>query len=133
MPAKNIQAKINDGSVELSALLDSSNLNNLKDYLKENGASTADTDNTINWAKRFKTKVPIYLKANVTVDNNILNFELTSAQLGRLNIPLGKLASDLKVKSSTKISAENFDARSVKLTPGKIEFVGTYPSVIYIK
>lgn len=133
LPARNIQAKINQGNIEISALLDSSNLNNLTDYLKENGASSTDAENTINWAQRFHAQVPIYIKADVSIDNNVLSFQLISAQLGRLNIPLGKISNDLKSKSTSNIQAENFNAQSVHLTPGQLEFIGTYPSVIYIK
>lgn len=133
LPAKNFQAKINDGSLEISGLLDSSNLNNLNNYLKENRVNSADTDNTLAWAKRFRASAPIYLKANASIDNNVLTFELVSAQLGRLNIPLGEISKDLKTKSTAQINADNFNAQSVKLTPGQLEFIGTYPSVIYIK
>lgn len=133
LPVKNIQTKINEGSLEISGSLDSSKINSFKTYLNRNGNINSDASNSIDWARRFSNDAPIYLKASASITDNILKFNLDQAQIGRLNIPLGELGQSLADSPYINVGAINFDAKQVKLTNGRLEFIGTYPSVIYIK
>lgn len=133
LPTKNMQVRLSNDTIEISGNLDSKKIENLRTYLRQNGKNTSDANNAINWAKKVTNSAPIYLRANVSITDNILRFRLTNAQIGRMTIPLGNLGDALASSSYTNIHADNFDAKSLKLSSGKLEFNGTYPSVIYIK
>jgi hypothetical protein len=133
LPMQKIQVKLDNGTIELSGKLDSSRLEKFRKYMNDNNKNNSDINGAISWAKRFSNNAPFYIKATSSTDNNVVKFQLIQAQIGRMNIPLGRIDKSLKQQTSTKFYTDNFKAKSAKIKSGKIEFTGTYPSVIYIK
>lgn len=133
LPMTNIQAKISNDNLEISGKLNSAKIDDFRSYLNKNGNINNDAKRSIDWARRFSNNAPIYIKAKASITDNILSFNLSQAQIGRVNIPLGDLGNSLSDSPLVNVGAINFDAKQAKLSAGQLEFVGTYPSIIYIK
>ena len=134
LPISNVQTRFSSGSLELSGKFDSAKLDNLRQYLSEQGGLNPDSSNAISWAERLSNDAPFYAKANAVIANNTLSFKLVEAEIGRLNIPLGKMGEDVQNGATySNISSQYLNVQSAQLASGKLFFTGTYPSTIYIE
>lgn len=135
LPITNTQIRLRTGTVEISGLLNSSHLNAFEQYISNGHALSANATNLISWSRHFRNHVPVYLKAQASVTDNILNFKLEQAQIGRLSIPLDLVVNGTTLRQGiqTNITANNLDVKTAYATNGALNFSGTYPSVIYVK
>lgn len=133
VPVENIQARITDGTLELSGMLSQQRLDAFKQYLQENDVANSDVTNIIDWIALLPGDAPLYARADAEIRNNVLSFKLVEAEIGNLAIPLGSVSDDLESGTSIKINADNFTAKSATLESGKLVFTGTYPTEIYLQ
>ncbi len=134
LPISNVQTRFSAGSLELSGKFDSAKLDNLRNYLSEQGGLNPDTNNAISWAERLSNDAPFYAKANAVIANNTLSFKLVEAEIGRLDIPLGKMGKDIQNGTTVgNINSQYLNVDSAQLASGKLIFSGSYPSTIYIE
>jgi len=135
LPITNAQIRLTSGTVEVSGLLNSDHLNAFEQYIGNGHALSANATNLIDWSRHFRNHVPVYLRAQASVTNNVLSFKLEQAQIGRLNIPLDLVVNGTTLRQGiqTNITANNLDVKTAYAVNGTLNFSGTYPSVIYVK
>lgn len=134
MPVENTQVRITDGTIEISGKLNLDRIDEFSQYISDSGNNDQDVKNSINWAKRLTNNAPVYAKANAIITNNVLSFKLLEAQIGRLDIPLGKVGNELSNGGTQAIiNADNFSVNSAELLDNNLLFTGVYPATIYLK
>lgn len=126
--AKDFQMKIHDdGSVEISGILD---IGKLKKY-----ASITNLGDISGYAKKYgilTPTIPFYAAGTASVTNNQLSLNLTSAQAGRLSIPLtpdiNKAVAGAVQQRINEIPGMKID--SLTFSQGKLDYKGTFPDKI---
>jgi hypothetical protein len=126
--AGDFQMKINqDGTVEASGLLDRTKLDG---YLAANGLT--DVRTYASMLSVLPTKVPFYVKGAMTITDNKVSMQVTTAQVGRLSFPTDattvQAASQVVEREISHIPGLNVS--SLTFSSGKMHFVGTHPSRI---
>jgi hypothetical protein len=124
--AGNFQVKIHsDGTVEASGMLDRARLDG---YLASKGFS--DLQSYTKTLAVLPAKVPFYVEGSLTVSNNKVAMNVTSAQVGRLPLPTDaastQAAESVIERGIAKIPG--FSVTSLDFKDGKMNFNGTFPS-----
>ena len=134
MPVSNAQVRFTDNTIEVSGNLNIKYMNEFVKFIGGVGYSESDVSKAVSIVSKITKNVPIYMKANASVSNDSLSFDLKEVKLGRFNAPL-KIASEvLSTGTSNAIRlADNLIAQSVKLKNGSLEFSGVYPSTVYVR
>lgn len=134
MPVSNAQVRFTDNTIEVSGNLNIKYMNEFVKFIGGVGYSESDVSKAVSMVSKITSNIPIYMKANASVSNDSLSFDLKEVTLGRFNAPL-KIASDvLSTGTSNAIRlADNLIAQSVKLNDGALEFSGIYPSTVYVR
>jgi hypothetical protein len=132
MPIKNTQIRLGDGAIELSGNVNSNALSEFAQSIGGTEYSQANIDTAASWAKMLGDP-PIYLKANASITNNVLTFNVTEAKVGFFNIPSSITSGLLKAGSyNIKNNSALYDVQSANATNGQLHFVGIAPTTIYI-
>ncbi len=134
MPIDNTQIRLSDGTIEISGNLNIDNIQNFVNSFGGSNVNTQDINNSLSWAKNFIGNVPVYIKANASVQNNKLTFTVIEAKVGRFNVPIPAASSSTPSDNSgITLKADNFEAVSAQAVNGALIFTGTYPATIYVK
>lgn len=132
MPVKNTQVRLGNGTIELSGNLDSSAISSFTKSISGSSYSQSEIDSAISWAKLLGDP-PIYIKANASITNNVLNIAVTEAKVGFISIPTSVAGNLLKDGSyNIKNNSALYDVQHAAATEGQLHFVGTAPTTIYI-
>lgn len=135
MPAKNVQVKFNnDGTIEASGNLITSNLKNFATAAGYGGYSSENAEKGLNWLEKLGANPSFYLKAKVEITNNELSLDTQSIQINRLSLPSGQANNALTVAAESIIkSVSGLDTEKLTITENSYNFKGNAPSVIYSK
>lgn len=132
MPIKNAQVRLGNNTVEISGNLDASAISSFAKSIGGAGYSQSDIDTATSWAKLLGNP-PIYIKANASITNNVLDLSVTEAKVGFLSIPASVTGDLLKAGSyNIKNNSAMYDVQHASATDGQLHFVGTAPTTIYI-
>ncbi len=131
LPLEDVQVRITENTIEMSGLINLDKIDDFSRHISNN--NDADVNGVVTWAKRFQNNPPFYIKANASIQNNVLSYAIVEAEIGRLGIPISMINEDLASgNNQVTIQADNFNVSSATLTDGNLLYTGTYPSVIYI-
>lgn len=133
LPLNQMQVKTSPPNLEISGKIDTAKIKIFRNYLDQNGMNNSDIDNFLSWAQKFSNNAPFYVSAYAEMSDNNVIFKLNKAEIGRLEVPLGSLSSDLKNYSSNDFYFDNTNISTASIHDGYIVLSGTYPSVIYLK
>jgi len=134
MPVKNAQVRLSDNTVEVSGNINIDYIDKFIGFIGGVGYSNDDVNQAVSWGKRLMGDPPVYIKADASVENDRLSFNLIEAQVGRYNVPQDIASKVLSTGSTNSIiRADNFEAKLAQPTDGGILFTGTIPSTTYIK
>lgn len=134
MPIKNAQVRLSGNTVEVSGNLNVAYLDKFIPFIGGVGYSQEDVNTAVDWGKRFVNNAPVYIKANASVSNNQLSFQLQEAQVGRFNVPQDIASRVLGTGSSNALKkTPNLDIQSAQIVDSAITFSGTHPSTVYVK
>jgi hypothetical protein len=134
MPLKNAQVKFTDDTVEVSGNLNIENIDKFIAFIGGVGYSNEDVDTAISWGKRLVGEAPVYIKANASVVNDQLTFNLQEAQIGRYTLP-SDISSKVLSTGTTNavVRADDFEATLAQPVDGALLFSGTYPTTVYVR
>lgn len=133
MPISNAQVRLSDNTVEISGNLELDNIEKFVSFIGGVGYDDNSVQTAADWGRRLANGAPIYLKANASVSNDVLDFSLQDVKVGRFSIPQDIANRVVYTGSSNSINnAKNFDAESVTFEDGALQFSGTYPQTIYV-
>ncbi len=124
--ADGFQMKISEnGAVEVSGMLDQTRLNG---YLTATGFVGANT-----YLDKFNflpKKVPFYLNGSAVVENNRLNLNLSSAELGRVPLPTdpGAIKAVEGFVNARITAIPGMNIKSLDFKNGKLNLKGTLPT-----
>jgi hypothetical protein len=134
MPLKNAQVKFTEDTVEVSGNLNIENIDKFITFIGGVGYSNEDVDTAISWGKRLVGDAPVYIKANASVVNDQLTFNLQEAQIGRYTLP-SDISSKVLSTGTTNavVRADDFEATLAQPIDGALLFSGTYPTTVYVR
>lgn len=136
MPITNAQVKVIEGGVEISGNLNTDHIIEFANFIGGVGVSSDDVAEARTWLNRFMKNAPVYIKASGDITNGKINMNISKAQIGRFNIPLG-LAGDVLTDGTKNIQnnglSQKYYANSVVLRNGSLQFNGVAPTTIYVK
>jgi hypothetical protein len=133
MPISNAQVKLSKNTVEISGNLELDNIENFIGFIGGVGYDNQAVNTAADWGRRFVNGAPIYLKANASVSNDSLNFNLQEASIGRFSVPMDIADKALYTGSTNSINnAQNFSVESAMFSDGNLNFSGTYPQTVYV-
>lgn len=134
MPLANAQVRLGDGTIEISGNLNVDQISNFVDFIGGVGYDQASIDNALSWGKRLAGNPPVYIKAAVSVTNNVLNMNVEQVKVGRLSVPMdiaGKVLNSGTVNALDNTYGLNTE--SATISSDQLHFVGTSPTTIYVK
>lgn len=133
MPLANVQVKLSNGSVEVSGNLQPANVSGFIKFIGGVGYSQQNVDKAVSWAQRFLSSAPVYVKAEMSAQNDQLSFRLQQASVGRVSIPQDIAANVLRTGLMNAIqNADNYEIKSASFSDGNMHFSGTYPTTVYV-
>jgi hypothetical protein len=134
MPLKNAQVKFTQDVVEVSGNLNIDNIDKFITFIGGVGYSNENVNTAISWGKKLVGDAPIYIKANATVANDQLTFNLVEAQVGRYSVPQDIADKVLSTGTTNAIlKTDNLEATLAQPVDGALLFSGTYPTTIYVR
>lgn len=134
MPINDTQVRLTGNTVEVSGSLNVAYMDQFISFIGGVGYSQESVNEAVSWGKRFVNNAPVYIKANASISDNQLSFQLQEVQVGRFNVPQDIASRVLGTGSSNAITnTPNLDIKSATITDGAINFVGTHPTIVYVK
>ncbi|MFA4827305.1 MAG: hypothetical protein WC596_03615 [Candidatus Shapirobacteria bacterium] len=128
---KDVQIKINpDGSGEVSGIL---LLDRLPGYLEAAGLSS-ELAKTAADALHLQGNPPFYFKGMVTVTDNQITLNTQKIEIGRVPIPSKFIIDNqfylVELANARRQSVPGLNIKSLNLSDGKFNFIGTIPQTI---
>lgn len=134
MPITNTQVKFIEGGLEVSGNLQLTHIKEFVGFVGGVGYSNADIDTGVAWAGKFINNAPVYIKANASIENDVVNLQITNATIGRFNVPVDQSQKVLQTGTTNVVNnTPNLQVTSATFSDGAVHFVGTIPTTVYVK
>jgi hypothetical protein len=131
-PFEDSQLKINsDGTVEVSTLLKIEKVDEFLLAVGYDQETVSKAENALSKAGILSKRPPVYFKADVSVKDNRTSFDLVSAEIGRLEVPLedyGANGAIMDLIDGIFPLIDNLDVKSADFKGGTFNFEGTVPT-----
>jgi hypothetical protein len=135
-PFENSQVKINDdGTIEVSTVLKVEKIEKFLLAVGYDRETVSKAKSGLDKASILSKRPPVYFKARPGVKNNKSSFDLISAEIGRIQVPLDNFDANGTIMGMfDRIFPliDNLDARSADFNNGTFNFEGTVPTDLTI-
>jgi hypothetical protein len=134
-PLTNTQVRLSNGAIEVSGNLNTGRIYDFVNLVGGVGYDQGSINKALSWAKRLGGTPPVYIKANVSAVSNSFNLNIVSVKVGRISAPKNVAQKVLSSGTNSAVSGlgDRFNAQSLTIQNGSLQFIGTSPTSVYVK
>jgi len=131
-PVSDVQFKFNpDGTGEMSGIL---RIDRLTRYAQASGMSQHEVEKVLDYLKITNTNPPFYVKANIMIVDDKMNFDAQRVEVGRFPVPLSVIDNNkgrvVGFVEKRIAAVPGLSIKSLSIEQGQLQFEGTLPEVI---